>query len=44
MQYCNTVYVDPAVHRRGVGDALYTELLSRLRGQGFRSVVGVIAT
>jgi phosphinothricin acetyltransferase len=26
-----TVYVDPSRHRRGVGDALYTELLSRLR-------------
>jgi len=38
-----TVYVDPSRHRRGVGDALYTELLSRLRRQGFHSVVGVIA-
>jgi phosphinothricin acetyltransferase len=38
-----TVYVDPAMLRRGVGDALYTELLGRLRRQGFRSVVGVIA-
>ena len=38
-----TVYVDASGHRRGVGDALYTELLSRLRRQGFRSVVAVIA-
>jgi phosphinothricin acetyltransferase len=38
-----TVYVDPARQRRGVGDALYTELLGRLRRQGFHSVVAVIA-
>lgn len=38
-----TVYVDAREHRRGVGDALYTELLGRLRRQGFRSAVAVIA-
>jgi phosphinothricin acetyltransferase len=38
-----TVYVDPSSQRRGVGDALYTELLSQLRSQGFHSAVGVIA-
>jgi phosphinothricin acetyltransferase len=38
-----TVYVDPSRQRRGVGDALYTELLGRLRSQGFRSVIAVIA-
>jgi phosphinothricin acetyltransferase len=38
-----TVYVDPSRQRRGVGDSLYTELLGRLRSQGFRSVVAVIA-
>jgi phosphinothricin acetyltransferase len=38
-----TVYVDSSRQRRGVGDALYTELLARLRRQGFRSAVGVIA-
>jgi|GEM_PF-24497 phosphinothricin acetyltransferase len=38
-----TVYVDASAHRRGVGDALYTELLARLRRQGFRSAVAVIA-
>ena len=27
----STIYVDPSAHRRGVGDALYTELLDRLR-------------
>jgi phosphinothricin acetyltransferase len=38
-----TVYVDPASQRRGVGDALYTELLARLGRQGFHSAVAVIA-
>ncbi len=39
----STVYVDSAAHRRGIGDALYTELLDRLRLQGFHSAVAVIA-
>lgn len=38
-----TVYVAPSAQRRGVGDALYAELLGRLRRQGFHSVVAVIA-
>jgi phosphinothricin acetyltransferase len=38
-----TVYVDEARQRRGVGDALYTELLARLRRQGFHSAVALIA-
>jgi phosphinothricin acetyltransferase len=38
-----TVYVDPSRQRRGVGDALYTELLDRVRRKGFHSVVAVIA-
>jgi phosphinothricin acetyltransferase len=38
-----TVYVEGSAHRRGVGDALYTELLDRLRRQGFHSAVAVIA-
>jgi phosphinothricin acetyltransferase len=38
-----TIYVDSAAHRCGVGDALYTDLLRRLRSQGFRSVIAVIA-
>jgi L-amino acid N-acyltransferase YncA len=37
-----TVYVHPDHHRRGVGQALYRELLDRLRAQGYRTVVGVI--
>jgi phosphinothricin acetyltransferase len=39
----STVYVEESAHRRGVGDALYTELLDRLRRQGFHSAVAVIA-
>jgi phosphinothricin acetyltransferase len=39
----STIYVDPSAHRRGVGDALYTELLDRLRSQGFHSAIAVIA-
>ena len=39
----STIYVDPSAHRRGVGDALYAELLNRLRQQGFHSTVAVIA-
>lgn len=39
----STVYVEESAHRRGVGDALYTELLNRLRQQGFHSAVAVIA-
>lgn len=38
-----TVYVVPSFHRRGVGRALYTELLRRLRAAGFHSAVGGIA-
>jgi phosphinothricin acetyltransferase len=38
-----TVYVEGSAHRRGVGDALCTELLDRLRRQGFHSAVAVIA-
>ncbi len=38
-----TVYVDPSRQRRGAGDALYTELLDRMRREGFHSVVAVIA-
>ena len=35
-----TVYIDPAFHRRGIGRALYTELLHRLRAAGFHTAVG----
>ena len=33
------IYVAPSHHRRGVGRALYTELFSRLRDQGFQVLV-----
>jgi phosphinothricin acetyltransferase len=39
----STIYVHPSVHRRGVGDALYAELLAELRRKGFHSAVAVIA-
>ena len=39
----STIYVDAASHGRGVGDALYVELLERLRDQGFRNVIAMIA-
>jgi len=39
----STIYVDPSAQRRGVGDALYTELLAELRRKGFHSAVAVIA-
>lgn len=32
-----SIYTDPAVHRRGVGRALYTSLLAILRLQGFQN-------
>ena len=35
-----TVYVDPTFHGRGVGKALYTELLARLRAAGFHTAIG----
>lgn len=38
-----TVYVDPAFHRRGIGRALYGELLDRLRVAGFHTALGGIA-
>jgi phosphinothricin acetyltransferase len=37
-----TVYIEPEFHRRGVGRALYAELLDRLRAAGFHSAVGGI--
>ena len=37
-----TVYVESATHGRGIGHALYRELLGRLDRQGFRSALAVI--
>lgn len=36
------VYIDSAHHRRGVGRALYEELLPRLRAQGIQVVFAVL--
>jgi phosphinothricin acetyltransferase len=38
-----TVYVDPGFHRRGLGRAVYAELLARLRAAGFHTALGGIA-
>lgn len=38
-----TVYVSHAHHRRGVGSALYGELLPILAAQGFHTAIGIIA-
>ncbi|MEW6268843.1 MAG: N-acetyltransferase family protein [Thermodesulfobacteriota bacterium] len=38
-----TVYVSHSHHRRGVGSALYRELLPTLEAQGFHALIGVIA-
>lgn len=38
-----SVYVDPAAHGRGVGRALYDELLRLLREDGMRTVLAVVA-
>lgn len=40
---CETgVYIDPTVHRRGLGRSLYSALLENLRTRGFHSVVAGI--
>ncbi|MBL8763529.1 MAG: N-acetyltransferase [Phycisphaerae bacterium] len=36
------IYIEPRVHRRGVGKALYARLLECLRAQGYRSAIGGI--
>jgi L-amino acid N-acyltransferase YncA len=38
-----TVYIDPAVHRRGIGRALYQRLLPILEHQGFHAAYAGIA-
>jgi phosphinothricin acetyltransferase len=38
------VYIDPACHGRGVGTALYTELFSRLRAQGYVTLLAGITS
>lgn len=38
-----TVYIDPAVHRKGIGRALYQRLLPLLEKQGFHAAYAGIA-
>ncbi len=38
-----TVYIHPDYHRRGLGRALYRELLAILRDQGFHTLIATIA-
>lgn len=35
-----SIYLDPSITGRGIGKALYTELLARLKGAGFHTAVG----
>ena len=39
-----SAYVDASHHRKGIGRALYTELLSRLTDAGFHLAVAVVVT
>ena len=39
----STVYVDQHAHRRGIGRALYIDLIHRLKKQGMIQVVGCIS-
>jgi L-amino acid N-acyltransferase YncA len=38
----DSVYIDPAYHRRGVGRALLTELVGRCEALGYRQIIAVI--
>lgn len=38
----NSVYIDPAHHRRGVGRALMRELIARCEALGYRQMIAVI--
>lgn len=38
----DSVYVDPAHHRRGVGRALLTDLLARCEALGYRQIIAAI--
>ncbi|WP_248581313.1 GNAT family N-acetyltransferase [Nocardioides sp. InS609-2] len=39
----STIYVDPSAQGRGIGHALYAELLGRMRGAGVHVVIAGIA-
>lgn len=38
----NSIYLDPATHRRGIGTALMTELIAQSNVRGFRQMIAVI--
>jgi phosphinothricin acetyltransferase len=38
-----TVYVDESVHGKGIGTALYRDLLDRLRARSIHAAIGIIA-
>ncbi|ABE37766.1 GCN5-related N-acetyltransferase [Rhodopseudomonas palustris BisB5] len=38
----NSVYLDPATHRRGLGTALMRELIAQCEARGFRQMIAVI--
>jgi L-amino acid N-acyltransferase YncA len=38
----NTVYLDPAYYRRGIGSALLNELIAQCTARGFRQMIAVI--
>jgi phosphinothricin acetyltransferase len=38
----DSVYLDPAAHRRGIGSALLTELVAQSAARGYRQMIAVI--
>ena len=38
----NSVYLDPAIHRRGIGTALLRDLIARCTRRGYRQIIAVI--
>jgi phosphinothricin acetyltransferase len=38
----NSVYLDPAIHRRGVGTLLLRELVAQCEARGYRQIIAVI--
>jgi phosphinothricin acetyltransferase len=38
----NSLYLDPAIHRRGIGTQLLRELVAQCEARGFRQIIAVI--
>jgi phosphinothricin acetyltransferase len=38
----NSVYLDPAIHRRGIGTTLLRELVAQCEARGYRQIIAVI--